>query len=313
MKIFRMNVSQKGMTLIEIMIAMLIGVFLMTGVIQIFVSARQAYKLQENLSRLQENGRIAMDLITKDVRMAGYTNYSCLPVNPTANDPPFGVTNARCCTTNSVLAGTDIIRIFQWPTAGSCPIPAAAKCLTNPPDVTCPENANNERAFFITNSSQTGLPVLARYEGENGISPERVEGIEDMSVLYGVDTDYNVTAKCPPVAPDIAPPECYVPNYYVPAQATWTAADWANVVSIRISLLAITPDNGLTDAPQPYTFNGTTVTPPQLCSSNGVITASASPSTPTTAPTCAAGSKLVDDTRIRRVFSSTIAVRNRLL
>jgi len=48
----------------------------MAGVIQIFLSAKQAYRLQENLSRLQENGRFAMDFITKDVRMAGYAGCS---------------------------------------------------------------------------------------------------------------------------------------------------------------------------------------------------------------------------------------------
>jgi len=47
----------------------------MAGVIQIFLSAKQAYRLQENLSRLQENGRFAMDFITKDVRMAGYAGF----------------------------------------------------------------------------------------------------------------------------------------------------------------------------------------------------------------------------------------------
>ena len=63
MKIFRANSSQRGFTLIELMIAMLIGVFLMAGIIQIFISAKQGYRLQENLSRLQENGRFAMDFL----------------------------------------------------------------------------------------------------------------------------------------------------------------------------------------------------------------------------------------------------------
>ncbi|TAL47465.1 MAG: pilus assembly protein PilW, partial [Methylovulum sp.] len=59
---------QTGMTLIEILIAMLLGVFLIGGVIQIFISTKQTYRMQEGLSRLQENGRFAMDFITKDVR-----------------------------------------------------------------------------------------------------------------------------------------------------------------------------------------------------------------------------------------------------
>jgi len=63
---------QHGLTLIEIMIALLIGAFLLTGVIQIFLSTTQTYRMQENVSRLQENGRFAMDFLTRDIRMADY-------------------------------------------------------------------------------------------------------------------------------------------------------------------------------------------------------------------------------------------------
>ncbi len=63
---------QTGMTLIEILIALLIGAFLLGGVLQIFVSSKQTNRMQENLSRLQENGRFAMNFLTKDIRMAGY-------------------------------------------------------------------------------------------------------------------------------------------------------------------------------------------------------------------------------------------------
>lgn len=93
MKTFRNAKSQCGLTLIEMMIAMLIGVFLMAGAVQIFSSAKQAYQLQENLSRLQENGRFAMDILTKDIRMSGFSGCSskksanniATPVSPSPN------------------------------------------------------------------------------------------------------------------------------------------------------------------------------------------------------------------------------------
>jgi type IV pilus assembly protein PilW len=63
--------SQSGISLIEIMIALLIGAFLLGGVLQIFIGGKQTYRMQESLSRLQENGRFALDFIGRDVRMAG--------------------------------------------------------------------------------------------------------------------------------------------------------------------------------------------------------------------------------------------------
>ncbi|SJM93836.1 PilW family protein [Crenothrix polyspora] len=69
---FRDRRLSKGFTLVELMIAMLLGAFFLNGVLHIFSAAKQSYRTQENLARLQENGRLALDFISQDVRMAGY-------------------------------------------------------------------------------------------------------------------------------------------------------------------------------------------------------------------------------------------------
>lgn len=62
----------RGITLIEMMIAMLISLFLLGGVVQIFISSKQSYRTGEDSSRLQENGRFATDIMARDIRMAGF-------------------------------------------------------------------------------------------------------------------------------------------------------------------------------------------------------------------------------------------------
>lgn len=62
----------RGFSLVETMVAMVISLVLLNGVIQIFSISKQNYSIQEELSRLQENGRFAMDVLTRDIRMAGY-------------------------------------------------------------------------------------------------------------------------------------------------------------------------------------------------------------------------------------------------
>lgn len=64
--------NSRGFTLIEMMIAMVISIFLLGGVIQIFLSSKQSYRVGEDASRLQENGRFAMDIMARDIRMAGF-------------------------------------------------------------------------------------------------------------------------------------------------------------------------------------------------------------------------------------------------
>jgi len=63
---------QRGVSLVELMVAMVIGLVLIAGVIQIYLSTKSGYRLQEAMSRVQENGRFALTFLTNDLRMAGY-------------------------------------------------------------------------------------------------------------------------------------------------------------------------------------------------------------------------------------------------
>jgi type IV pilus assembly protein PilW len=64
--------TSRGMSLIEIMIALLIATVLIGGMLQIFVATKASYQMQQGVARVQENGRFAMQLIERSVRMAGY-------------------------------------------------------------------------------------------------------------------------------------------------------------------------------------------------------------------------------------------------
>jgi type IV pilus assembly protein PilW len=63
---------QTGMTLIELMVALAIGMFLMLGAVTVFMQGRTTFRVTESISRLQENARFALDAIEPDVRMARY-------------------------------------------------------------------------------------------------------------------------------------------------------------------------------------------------------------------------------------------------
>jgi type IV pilus assembly protein PilW len=60
------------MTLIELMVALAIGAFLMIGAITVFMQSRATFRVTEAVSRLQENARFALDAIEPDIRMAHY-------------------------------------------------------------------------------------------------------------------------------------------------------------------------------------------------------------------------------------------------
>ncbi len=112
--------SQQGLTLVEIMVAITISLILMAGVIQIFVSNKQNYRVQEATSRLQENGRFASHLVTQEVRMADFwgcagsvssvTDRLNPPIPPATNpiDPMAGGVSG---TDDTGLNGSDTITL----------------------------------------------------------------------------------------------------------------------------------------------------------------------------------------------------------
>ncbi|NUO75406.1 MAG: pilus assembly protein PilW [Lysobacter sp.] len=61
-----------GFSMVELMVALALGTFLMIGLVQVFDASRITYKLSEGLARVQENSRYAMDYLQRDLRMAGH-------------------------------------------------------------------------------------------------------------------------------------------------------------------------------------------------------------------------------------------------
>lgn len=58
--------------MVELLVAMALALFLMAGLIEILLSGKESFTSASNLSRLQENGRIATSMIVRDLKRAGY-------------------------------------------------------------------------------------------------------------------------------------------------------------------------------------------------------------------------------------------------
>jgi type IV pilus assembly protein PilW len=87
---------QRGVSMIELMVAMALGLFLLFALVEILINGKQSFGSANNLSRLQENGRIATDLVVSDLKRAGYIggnsdvpriSGTTPPVNPDTNCP----------------------------------------------------------------------------------------------------------------------------------------------------------------------------------------------------------------------------------
>lgn len=62
----------RGVTLVELMIAMVISTIVLLGVATVYSSTKRSYKVQEEMARLQENARYAFNAMANDIRGAGF-------------------------------------------------------------------------------------------------------------------------------------------------------------------------------------------------------------------------------------------------
>ncbi|PYN86279.1 MAG: hypothetical protein DMD87_17665 [Candidatus Rokuibacteriota bacterium] len=64
--------GQGGFTLVELMVAMSIFLLILVGIFQVFDPSRNAYQVSERKLGVQQNARVAMDRMSRQIRMAGY-------------------------------------------------------------------------------------------------------------------------------------------------------------------------------------------------------------------------------------------------
>ncbi|MGQ3890407.1 PilW family protein [Legionella sp. CNM-4043-24] len=307
-----------GYSIIEFMIAISLGAMLVAGVATVYLSNKSTYVVQEGLARLQENGRYANYLLSREIRMAGYqgcTNQKQVTIvnqvnNPSSmvnfTNPLFGYDGTTGfspalpsnISAKSPVAGSDVIEIRRGSevsvdlnadmASASAPVSVypvsgissgRAALITNCvlADIFIPGSNSNSGsishasgsnisgslslsyprqssvmsfiyyAFYIkdtgrVNSSNAPIRALVRLD-INGNEDEIAEGVEQMQVLYGVDTNGDNTAD----------------TYQTAAQVN-AANNWSNVISLQINLLLSTTEN-VNNRSVSYTFNGATTTP----------------------------------------------------
>ncbi len=72
MSINRKYLNQRGFSIVELMVAMVIGLFLIGALIEVVLSGKKSFTAADHFSRLQENGRVTVNMLSRDLKRAGY-------------------------------------------------------------------------------------------------------------------------------------------------------------------------------------------------------------------------------------------------
>lgn len=222
---------EQGFTLVELMVALTIGLVLTIVVAQLFLGSRRTYATTDDVSRMQENIRYTYQLLTRTIHLAGYKS--------SANTRVEDVFAAG----TPVLAGVEgtgiISDSFTVRYQGNSNGPGAAAdgsivdCLGQP--VAAGVMAANTFSIAVGRNGANAL--FCSVDGVNNV--EVVPDVENMQILYGVDNDSNLV----------------VDSYVRTTDAGFNAN---NVRSVRVALLFRTPNPGVspTTVTRTYDLNG---------------------------------------------------------
>lgn len=314
------NQQHAGFSIIELLVASGIGMFIVMGVMTLYASNKDTYRLQESMSYVQRNGNFALDRLRRSIQEAGYSGFypsyidgveNALTsptdakwniVQPitgyesvTATDDYLGITGLIAgsdaialktmkSTTNLISASTsstaildtasgyatgDIIimtdqdqaSMFQainadnastpgqttvTITATTTPAPGNAAVLGNTFGVNATVGKLDSVLYYLKNGTGS-RPALfeARLITSADNAPtmsekELISNVEDMQIVYGVDTDLDGD----------------IDNYSTASTVT-TNTQWGNVRNVGVSLLLASERDNISQAPNSYSFNAT--------------------------------------------------------
>lgn len=203
----RLPGRNRGFSMVELMVAMVITLILMAGVSQVFLSSKKSYVIQDTLGRMQENGRYAMEVITTDLRRAGYWGGNA-DINAIDDNTPAGINNGnKIATDDGSCTNTDWARMLTFAIFGRDDNRTSYGCLPSDPShagdilvvryaapwvvggVTTPTFDNNQ--YYIRSSLFEGKLFRGQDEAANPVTGAAVRTAELVSNGYFIHTSTN--------------------------------------------------------------------------------------------------------------------------
>lgn len=170
-----MNTNDKGFTLVELMIAMAVGLIVLGAVYGVFTVQSKHLANQEQLTEMHQNARIALEMMVQEISMAGY--------NQTTN--PATIPVPRC--TNALVAAVPPTPCVGITNAAPDTIGFVADLNGNGSTTAGTANPNENIVYdrYYSSTSPSGVYSLGRTS--NGQKQPVVEYVESLKFVYYYD------------------------------------------------------------------------------------------------------------------------------
>lgn len=251
--------AQRGLTLVELLVALVIGLLISLAAVSSLVVTRQGFNAVDASSQLRDNGRFAVDLIQRISLQAGFRDafFAATPPSPqdvtddaagliAANVTGFNnalvdtsdLTTATARTSTVLGYGSDVL-VLRYQSSDGSIIDCSGATVTAIPA------SRNERmvSVFHVDLDPDGEPALMCSRSSNGTAAYTtqtlIRGVEDFQVLYGVDGFTSVNTAFTGT-PDSVPEKYLRADQIVVGGNTHSQAtynNWRRVRSIRIGMV----------------------------------------------------------------------------
>lgn len=202
--------NQQGLTLIEVMISITLGLLFLTAAMGYLVTSQQSFRSQDTGSRIQENARFAMDILRRNIRMAGYSaDFTTAPAYIYREACGF----SPCADDTATVQGDRL--------AVAMVAPDAEDCLGN----NLGANTHVANVFWVQSVGGVSSLYCRGWDVDNdswhSAAQPLVDGIDQMQLQYGV---YNAATDS-------------IDRYLNATGVQALVNGWDNVRSVRVALL----------------------------------------------------------------------------
>lgn len=300
--------AQHGRTLVELMVAIALGLLILMGVGGLYLSSNQSTRAATSVATAESIGQVALTMIGNSIRRAGYSEIIGTELSGLANNTLYQGPTLRACrgarfagygtspTCNAEGAGApdslavwfqadNVLASSQAVTDDCVGATAAEETVTNgnyAPKVGSIRVVRND--FFVANGNLNCA---------GGTTQPLLSGIEDMKVYFGFD-DF---AYNNPALLDISPAARSIRDaseINTMTAASTALSPWDYVVSVTVCVLVRTEEQGVSTQSGSVAYQQCPQNADQAAGRAAVATATAT------------------DGRIRRAYTQTFSVRSRL-
>lgn len=250
---------QAGLSFIELLISMVIGIVLLGGMLTVYMAGKRSYSDGEQLAMMDESARNALDILKRHLEHAGYASVTGIPVTDYVLNSNTAIIGKSVNTSHNVQKSidgsgntSDIVgvrfkadsRIYTDCAENDLEenlictgLSIGEKCVPAGTILSDTDSLIYNSFIVKTNDTEKNnigekIPLLY-CQSSLGPSVSVVQGIENMQVNYGVDTNNDKVA-----------------DRYLTATQLNTEGLWNKIISIQVALLVRSRDPFYSNAKQ---------------------------------------------------------------